>query len=326
MTTERENMMMVLHHEKPEWVPNFGNSAAFLFNYGCDRTLDERDGMYYDKMGVAFVLEGGGFMPHNTKTGTFELTDVTQWESVMPTFDGSAVDWEAETKKMLTSITTLYGQESDDHIYNYIVGYLWDELHYMMGFNNALLALVSEPDATRAFLCAMADYYIACMERQFAIFKPDLAMVMDHVANAPGLMMSPDTYRAVIKPAEKKIYDALHDYGIQTEIHVDGRCMDILPDYKEMGIEAIQPFQVMNDIEGAKKEYGFIAIGGWDSFGPGNMADSTEEEVRQSVRTAMDAYAPTGDYAFWCSGVLDKRIAGIIADEADIYGHAFYRR
>lgn len=328
--TERENLMLVLNHEKPEWVPNFGNSAAFIYNFGCDRPFNSKTGYYYDPFGVEFELDKGplaGFMPTNTKTKRFELTDVTEWKKMMPKIDLGTVNWKEVTEKSLQSFTALYGSANDDHVYNYIVGYLWDELHYMMGFDEALYSLAAEPEATRDFLCAMADFYIDCMTEQFRYFKPDLAMVMDHVANKDGLLMSPETYRTVVMPAEKKIYDTLNDMGIRTEIHVDGKVEDILPLYASMGIQAIQPFQVFNDIEKAKKDYGFVAIGGWDAFGPGNADGATEEEVRASVRKAMDDYAATGSYAIWFSGASasSKEKIAWLNDEADKYGHLFYK-
>ena len=328
--TERENMMKLLNYEKPDWVPNFGNSAAFLYSYGCDRRQDPNTGYYKDLFGVEYELEKGalaGYMPTNTKKGKFELEDVTEWKKMMPKIDLGKVDWKEETEKMLHSITALYGTATDDHVYNYIVGYLWDELHYMMGFEEALYSLGAEPEATRDFLCAMADFYIDVMLEQFKYFKPDLAMVMDHVANTHGLLMSPETYRNVIKPAEKKIYDVLKDQGIMCEIHVDGCVDEIIPDYAEMGIQVIQPFQIFNDIEKAKKEYGIIAVGGWDAFGPGNASNATEEEVRASVREAMDKYAPTGNYAIWFSGAaaVSKEKMFWLQDEADKYGHTFYK-
>lgn len=327
--TERENMILVLNGETPKWVPNFGNSAAFLYSYGCDRRLNAKTGYYYDLFGVEFYIQDGalgGPMPTNTKTQNFELTDVTEWKKVMPKVDLGKIDWKAETENMLKSASSLYGSKNDDHVYNYIVGYLWDELHYMMGFEEALYSLSAEPEATRDFLCAMADFYVDVMQEQFKYFKPDLAMVMDHVATANGLLMGPETYRSVIMPAEKKIYDALKDQGIRTEIHVDGRVDEILPDYARLGIEVIQPFQPFNDIEKAKKEYGFVAIGGWDAFGPGNKTGASEEEVRASVRTAMDAYAPTGKYAIWFSGAsaTSKEKMFWLQDEAQKYGRTFY--
>ena len=77
----------------------------------------------------------------------------------------------------------------------------------MMGFENALCALAEDPEACADFLSAMADFYVAVMDEQFKYHKPDLVMTMDHVSNKDGLMMGIDTYRNVIKPAQKKIFD-----------------------------------------------------------------------------------------------------------------------
>lgn len=329
--TERENMLMVLNHQTPEWVPNFGKTAQFYFSYGCDRLRNDANGLYYDPFGVEFrLVKGplGGYLPTNTKNRAFELEDITEWKRVMPKIDPGKVDWEEETRRMLGDNFSLYGENTNDGISNYIVGYLWDELHYMMGFENALFSLAAEPEASADFLNAMADWYIDCMLEQFRYFKPDLAMVMDHVANASGLLMSPESYRNIIKPAEKKIYDVLKDQGIQCEMHVDGKVDDIIADYADLGVEVIQPFQVFNDIEQAKKKYHMVAIGGWDAFGPGNNGDSTEEEVRASVREAMDRYAPTGSYAIWFSGASGENPKEMewLNDEAEKYGHAFYRK
>ncbi len=330
MMTERENMLMVFNHQIPQWVPNYGKASQFYFGFGCDRTQNPKTGLFYDRFGVEFSLEGGplgGYMPTNTKTRNFELTDITNWKSVMPGIDLGTVDWEEETKRMAgNDVRLFYGTESSSFVSNYIVGYLWDELHYMMGFENALYSVAAEPEATSDFLNAMADFYIDCMLEQFKYWKPDIAMTMDHVATKLGLLMSPDSYRKVIKPAQAKIYSVLKDQGIIVETHVDGKVDDIIPDYAEIGVEVIQPLQVYNDIEKAKKDYHMVCIGGWDAFGPGNADGASEEEVRASVRKAMDAYAPTGSYAIWFSGAsaVSEEKMFWLNDEAEKYGHTFY--
>ncbi|MBE6031784.1 MAG: hypothetical protein E7224_01145 [Clostridiales bacterium] len=125
--TERENMLKVLRHEKPDWVPNFGATAAFIYSYGCDRRLDPATGYYKDPFGVKFLLEGGplsGFMPANTSTGDFELDDVTEWKKMMPKLDLGKVDWKAETERMINSSRTMYGSVGEDRVFNYVAGYL----------------------------------------------------------------------------------------------------------------------------------------------------------------------------------------------------------
>lgn len=330
MITERENMLMLLHGEIPKWVPNFGKSARFVNSYGCIRTPDPATGYMVDRFGVSFVMKDGalaGPMPVNTKTGKFELENIEDWKKIMPKIDLAKVDWKTVTEEAFSGGRNLYGADGDAYVYNYIAGYLWDQMHYMMGFENALCALVEEPEACREMLCAMADMYIDIMTEQFKYRKPDLVMTMDHIANKDGLMMGVETYRSVIKPAQKKIFDFVKDQGIMAEMHVDGDVNSVIGDYAEMGIRAIQPFQVFNDIEKAKRDYGMICIGGWDAFGPGNAPDATEEMVRASVRKAMDDYAPTGKYAIWFSGAsaTSKEKMFWLNDEAEKYGHTFYR-
>ncbi len=330
MINERENMLMVLNGEFPQWVPNFGKSAAFIHSFGCRRVKDATTGYLIDRFGVKFIMEQGalaGAMPMNTRTRQFELEDILDWKKIMPKIDLGKVDWKEETEKTFKGGTSLYGTTDDYHIYNYIAGYLWDQMHYMMGFENALCALIEEPDACKELLNSMADYYIDVMTEQFKYYKPDLVMTMDHVANKDGLLMSAEMYRDIIKPAQKKIFDFVRDQGLMAEMHVDGDVNEIIGDYAEIGIQVIQPFQVFNDIEKAKREHGIICVGGWNAFGPGNAPDATEEDVRASVRKAMDDYAPTGKFAIWFSGASATSPEKMfwLNDEADKYGHTFYK-
>lgn len=331
MISERENLLMMLNGETPEWVPNFGKSGAFVYSPITTRHIDPITKYVVDPFGVSFQLEGdelAGLMPVNTYTRQFELADIEDWEDIMPKFDLGKIDWKEETEKAFANCQRFDESVPDeDLVYNYVTGYLWDQMHYSMGFENALCALVEEPEACAAFLNAIADLCVDIMAEQFKYRKPDLVMTMDHVANKDGLLMSADAFREVIKPAQKKIFDFVRSEGVMAEMHVDGDVNAIMGDYADMGIQVMQPAQIMNDIEGAKEKYGMAFLGGWDSFGPGNARGATEEEVRASVRTAMDAYAPTGRYAIWFSGSSithpDKMFW--LNDEAEKYGHTFYR-
>lgn len=353
--SERENMLLVLAGKQPVWLPNFGVAASFITSTTLGRHKNPKTGYDIDAFGVEFMQTINGPMVAHTKDSKPTMSDVTKWKKHLPKIDLKQIDWEKDTNAMLASVgATLKNQstgstaptatntvadamdayaggkssDGNDKVFNYFAAFLWDELHYMMGFEDALVALATEPEACYDFLQAVADFWIEGFHHQCKYFKPDLAMIMDHVANANGMLMSPRTYREIIKPAQKKVIEAIRDEGIMAEMHVDGNISAILDDFVEIGVQVIQPFQIFNDIEDAKKKYGLIAIGGWDAFGPGNQSDATEEEVRQSVRAAMDAYGTTGRYAFWCSGATPKYPEKLIwiVDEAEKYGHNFYDR
>ena len=151
-------------------------------------------------------------------------------------------------------------------------------------------------------------------------------MLVNHIASHRGLLMSPETYRNIIKPADKKFISAVRDLGAYAEIHSDGLIEDIIPDFAEMGVQVLQPLQVFNDVNTIKHKYGMTAIGGWDAFGPGNQKDASDDEIRASVRLAMDTYGKGNRYVFWESGLTPvfERHKTILADEARVYGLNYY--
>ncbi len=329
MLTERENMLLVLEGKQPEWIPNYGIASIKVSPNCIARKLDPKTGYMVDACGVEFAQEIDGLTPVHTKDRNFTMKDVTEWRNYLPKIDLRSIDWEQDVKASLNNRYSYYGDASgNDKITDYVFGYLWDELHYLMGFENALCALIEEPECCYDFFQALADIYIEVFHNYCKYWKPDVAMLVEHIANNRGMLMNPDTYREIIKPAEKKVYDAIIAEGVYPEIHTDGDFTPVIDDYAEIGIKVIQPFQIYNDIEGAKKKHGIICIGGWDSFGPGNVPDATEEDIRQSVRLAMDTYGKTNRYAIYFSGCTARNPERmrILADEAEKYGHAFFNK
>ena len=85
--------------------------------------------------------------------------------------------------------------------------------------------------------------------------------------------------------------------GMLYEHHSCGYVMPIVGDLIEIGVDALNPLNVCNDIPQLKKEFGnaICLIGGLDNQkidAPG----STEAEIRAEVRRAIDQNAPGGAY------------------------------
>jgi len=319
--SEKENMQLVINGETPAWVPSFFDAFTWAQFIKLGRH-PIANGNCKDIFGVEFTTTVDGQIPANTVSRNFELKDIRKWREAMPDIDLAAINWEEEANFIRNT------QVKEGQMINFNAGYVWEQLHYMMGFEEALYALIDEPEATFECLNAIADIYIDGLRRIYPYLKPELVMFMEHIATARGLLMSPETYRSIIKPVHKKMFDAVIELGALPEMHVDGYIEDVMPDYIELGIKAIQPFQIFNDINYYKEKYGILAVGGWDAFGRGNQADSTEEEVRASVRMAMDTYGPGGRYVFSENGVSPafKHVGPVISDEARKYGLNFYKK
>ena len=320
--TEKENFLMVMDGKIPEWIPNYtdvveGAGSSYL-SWKPTGVPD----MVIDNFGVEFHFTADGPVPANTVTRNFQIEEVTDWEKVMPNIDLDANDWEADAKRAVSKI------DRNEKVINYIFGGMWEEMHYIMGFENALTSLAAEPEATSDFLNAIADFRIDAMRRFCKYLKPDIVMISEHITTHRGLLMSPTAYKTVIKPIHQRVYDAVRELGAIPQMHVDGYVEEVLEDYHDIGVRMLQPFQVFNDINKYKKLYNIVAVGGWDAFGPGNRPESTEEDMRASVRLAMDSYGPGGMYVFWRSGVTRKQTdrMQILDDEARKYGRAFYKK
>ena len=320
--TEKENFSLILDGKIPAWLPNYNNAVATGGPVLTGRRPAAGSGNVVDVFGVEFHTTLDGPIPTNTIDGSFQLKDVTQWRDIMPKLDLDAHDWAAEAKQALAKINR------DEQYVNYQFGGMWEAMHYMMGFENALASLVEEPDATHEFLNALADFWIDVMHRFCKHFQPDIITTMEHIATHQGLLMSPETYRKVIKPVHMRVYDAIREMGAIPQMHVDGLVEAVMADYGDLGVRMIQPFQVFNDINLHKEKYNIVAVGGWDAFGPGNVPGSTEEDTRASVRLAMDTYGPGGRYAFWNSGATPRYPDRLqwIDDEAEKYGRSFYKK
>ena len=319
---EKENFQLILDGKIPEWIPLNSNALATGGSTYMARKPVEGTERVVDVYGVEHHATIDGPIPTNTVDGNFLLTDVTKWRDVMPKLDLSLNDWEADARKALSRINR------DEKFTIYMFGGMWEAMHNIMGFENALLSLLIEPEASFDFMNALADFWIDVMHRFCKYFKPDIVTTMEHIATHQGLLMSPDTYRAAIKPAHKKACDAIMEMGSIVQMHVDGYVEDVMEDYNDLGVRMIVPFQVFNDINTLKEKYKLVAVGGWDAFGPGNQPDSTEEDTRTSVRLAMDTYGPGGRYAFSASGATPRYPDRLkwMTDEIDKYGRDFYKR
>ena len=319
--TERENFQMILDGKIPEWLPDYSNAVGGGSSiYTGRKTLE--NGHTIDIFGVENHSTVDGPIPINTIDGSFLLTDVTKWRDVMPKIDLDLNNWEDDAATVNARF------DRNEKFAGYMFGGMWEAMHNIMGFENALASLALEPEATNEFLNALADFWIDVMHRYGKYYKIEIVTTMEHIATHQGLMMSPETYRSVIKPVHVKVYKAIQEMGAVPQMHVDGYIEDVIPDYAEMGVRMIQPFQVFNDINKYKEMYNIVAVGGWDAFGRGNQPDSTEEDTRASVRLALDTYGPGGRYAFWNSGATPRYPDRLrwISEEVNSYGKTFYKK
>ncbi len=339
--TEKENYLMCLRGEQPYWVPSYSFGPMPGMTRPCTSAIFQppfinayRKGGNggRDVWGVKYVgsqSTGGALLP---EPGNFQLEDITEWRDVVKATDLSEIDFEAQAKEGLDLLYAAGLNREDTCLeFNMHAGYFQD-LVGLMGFEGALIAMAEEPEEVKALLSFLCDWYTTVLEKMIDIVKPDCIGLADDVATWRAPFMSEKAYRELILPWHDREAKFGRDRGLPITMHCCGEAAELVEDWMSIGVVQWNPAQTSNDLEAVQKKYGnkMVIAGGWDARDRLLEADCTEEEIRQSVRDAMDKYAKGGGY-MWCGGFLGAagdmemmRRNMILMDEAGKYGDSFY--
>jgi hypothetical protein len=325
--TEKENLMRVIRGEDPEWVPRSIYSMHVMIPSFLRRKVRENDEI--DILGVEYVptdSTGGEAM---VKPGFVLLEDISDWREVVKLPDPNSVDWAEMAKKDLVEVDRdKVAVQLETHIGYFI------NLMNIMGFENGLIAMATEPAEVKNFLEYMAEFFEECTRKGLEHYKPDLYRITDDICSAQGPFMSLNMYRDLIKPLQKRLADICAEYGVPVEMHCCGKAEMFLDDWVEIGVISWNPAQTMNDLPAIKAKHGksLVLNGCWDSQGPVSWPGATEETVKSEVRKCIDAYAPGGGFIFGGLVYADKDDRDMqnkqrwINEEYDSYGRPFYKK
>jgi len=130
----------------------------------------------------------------------------------------------------------------------YIMGNMmsiYERLHFVRGLDNAWCDILEEPDNVKMFVNLLADMNIEAI-RRFAKFGVDGVINCDDWGLQNRLMINPESWREIWKPAYKRVYDAAHAEGMDTWLHSCGYILDIIEDLIEVGLNALHMDQQQN--------------------------------------------------------------------------------
>lgn len=332
MLTSRENALVAMNGGKPDFVPCTFEASQFICpdwmqeapamfsgpgpdGYGVHQTPTESAaGMYTPTAGVPMVLE-----------------DVCDWENVVKFPDYTGFDFEEEYRKD----KAIFHLDPENKVQDfYCPNGMFERLHFLMGFEEAMIAVMTDPEAVSALASKIADKKIEIAQIAAKYYKPDYFTYLDDYAFAKGAFMSTDTFREVFKPHYKRIIDAVHSFGMKFKTHCCGKMESLLDELLDMGIDALDPVQPLNNIpEMKKKTLGRIGLmGGLNVQGVVDVKGMPEEAIRAEVRRCIDEYAPQGGYVMFGASLFmytpsayaPDGVLGIVLDECGKYGKDFY--
>ena len=131
----------------------------------------------------------------------------------------------------------------------------------------------------------------------------DIVKLADDMGAQNALLLSPETYRARIKPYQKALYGYIKDkYNKKILLHSCGSIQPIIGDLIEIGVDALNPVQIsadnMDPVD-LKNEFGKDLVfwgGGIDT--QHILSTGTPAEVKADVKKNMSVFKQGGGYVF----------------------------
>lgn len=288
--TPRENALIAYHHGIPEWIPsrlmdiNLTFPAPFIERYQGHETGT-------DGFGVEWKYEKATNAPMTTSNHL--LQDITEWREKVMFPDLETINWEEQAKR-----DTAHFQKDKLNMAMNING-PFERIHACLGMMDTLCALVEEEEECIEFTRAIADHKIRLIDKVARYYNVDVFNMHDDYGMNDNMFMSLDTWRRIFKPQLKRIVEAVHEKGMLYEHHSCGFIEPIVPDLVEIGVDALDVWQVCNtNMRSIKDKYQkqLTFGGGFDNQGVFDKVGVTFEECYNETKRAVELMAPGGSY------------------------------
>jgi len=131
----------------------------------------------------------------------------------------------------------------------------------------------------------------------------DVVVEADDLGGQNNLLFSPDTYRQLIKPRHKRLFNFIKEQApVKVFFHSCGAIRPLIGDLIDAGIDILNPIQISSpgmDPKELKEEFGSDLVfwgGGVDTQVV--LGTGSPEEVKEDVRRNIEALAPGGGFVF----------------------------
>lgn len=331
MLTPKENLLELLKGKdgRPDRLVNMYEPFKMIMNDACNQFArgNRKKGMTtIDKWGttIMFPDDAPGPMPHVTDDNKV-CSDITCWKDsvkVPDIVEGTKGLWD-------DAIAAAAQVDRSKHLVTGFMGTgIFEQCHYLLGFEDTLVNLMAEPDDMKELVDAIADYRFQWTKLLVDNLKPDAILSLDDWGTKTNLFMQPDVWRFYFKDHYKKIYSYMRDNGVIVVHHSDTFNEPIVEDMVDIGIDIWQGVLPTNNIPKLQEQLQgrMVLMGGIDSGV--DRVDATEEEIRKEARRACDEYGKGGGFipsiTYGGPDSIFPHVAPILTDEINKYNKEHY--
>lgn len=186
-----------------------------------------------------------------------------------------------------------------------ISGVVYEFCWYLRGLENLFADMMERPPVFEAIIDRTLQFWLDW----FRLFLDEVAdvvdviMIGDDLAGQNGPLFAPRIYRAIVQPRQKRLVQYIKSRTrAKIWYHSCGSVVEYLPDLLDNGIDIFNPVQISArgmDPARLKATYGDRLVfwgGGIDS--QHLLPRGTPAEIREEVRSNVQAFKPGGGYVF----------------------------
>jgi len=268
--TSKENLLRAIGHDSPDHIPYYHEGAIQLLGYRGARPPD--NGL--DMWGV-------------------------RWRKTKEDLLSYPVDHPVESVRELLSYTFPDPHEAGlfdspkaeaDPKNSLVVGChytaLFERYQALCGMERALTWMLEKPEVVSSFFLRLAEWHQE-IARSYIRIGVEAGRISDDYGSQTSLLMSPELWRSVVKPALSRIVSFYKNNHRLVFLHSCGNIMSIMPDLVEMGIDVFNLQTSANDLLTIKRRYGkqITLMGGVDT--QTIMTQGSPDRVREATIQAM---------------------------------------
>lgn len=178
-----------------------------------------------------------------------------------------------------------------------IYGSHWEKAYFTRGIENFLADIAAFPEFAQELLDFIISHNMEMLQETVKCPYYDGILLGSDWGTQNDLIMSPETWRKMIKHGEKIQYDLIKSAGKDVMVHSCGRVVRVLDDLVELGLDILNPVQPeCMDLQYLKDNYGrHLTFWGGIST-QGVLPFGTPEEVVAETQRVIDIMSKNGGY------------------------------
>jgi uroporphyrinogen decarboxylase len=256
-------------------------------NYPMEGIVHKQDGeSHVDDWGIEWTRTDGF-----NQISRYPLADASELQLLQYKFPFDRIDALIDLMKPVMEFKNEYFVGCD------VSPCVFEMYWRLRGMEKTLLEITLNPNSTQEMLKRSTEFSVALSEAACEQFDLDWLWLGDDVAGQQSMLMSPDTWRQMVKPFLKQNAKVGKRHGLYVAFHSCGAIRPIIGDLIEIGIDVLNPIQCncpgMEPLE-LKKEFGkdLAFMGGIDTQGV--LPNGTSSQVRKATTELLEGMTIDG--------------------------------